>query len=362
MTKQNRGTAISGSPRIPGRGGRRRAFRSTGARPRRASAGRWSAPSMRASTATRSARMAAPMRSIARSRFRPARSSPIARPDLTNTSPVVEIGPLPQWSRAGQASSRSIPWGHRVAEDFAPGDRRGRRHPPDHRDHQGAADACPRSTRRSRPGRLKVDGTIMQDTGDVAVTKAAVDPVWYLPGIAERFGVERRRAAPHAVRADRRHVSGAGHAAGSLGVPAADRRHHALHLRRSVRRVATSAARSPAACTTSATARTCSAPTSAPAGPISSTASRSASSEAQNGGAGPDRLQSQGRPRARRGDQVPGLQRPQAPGRRRPGGDLFRAHRMRRRRAGRALPAADAGRAPLARHHAASTASSRCRT
>ena len=27
------------------------------------------------------------------------------------------------------------------------------------------------------------------DAGDVAVTKAAVDPVWYLPGIAERFGV-----------------------------------------------------------------------------------------------------------------------------------------------------------------------------
>ena len=29
----------------------------------------------------------------------------------------------------------------------------------------------------------------MKDTGEVAVTKAAVEPVWYLPGIAERFGV-----------------------------------------------------------------------------------------------------------------------------------------------------------------------------
>ena len=38
-------------------------------------------------------------------------------------------------------------------------------------------------------GRLKVDGTIMKDTGEVAVTKAAVEPVWYLPGIADRFGV-----------------------------------------------------------------------------------------------------------------------------------------------------------------------------
>ena len=38
-------------------------------------------------------------------------------------------------------------------------------------------------------GRLKVDGRIVFETGDVAVTKAAIDPVWYLPGIAERFGV-----------------------------------------------------------------------------------------------------------------------------------------------------------------------------
>ena len=83
--------------------------------------------------------------------------------------------------------------------------------------------------------------------------------------------------------------------------------------------------------------------------------------EAQQRRRRPHRLQPQGRPRARRGHQVPRLQRPQAPGGRRPGGDLFRAHRMRRRRAGRALPAADAGRAALARHHAGSTASCRCR-
>src|SRR5712691_3473643 len=62
-----------------------------------------------------------------------------------------------------------------------------------------------------------------------------------------------------------------------------------------------------------------------------------------------DRLQSQGRPGARRGDEVPGLQCAQAPGRRRSGGDLFRAHRMRRRRAGCPLPAAHARRAALAR-------------
>ena len=36
---------------------------------------------------------------------------------------------------------------------------------------------------------VKADGEIVRESGDIAVTKAAIDPVWYLPGIAERFGV-----------------------------------------------------------------------------------------------------------------------------------------------------------------------------
>ena len=48
----------------------------------------------------------------------------------------------------------------------------------------------PEIRRRDRLGRLKVDGEIVHDGGDVAVTKAAIDPVWYLPGIAERFAVD----------------------------------------------------------------------------------------------------------------------------------------------------------------------------
>jgi GTP cyclohydrolase II len=39
-------------------------------------------------------------------------------------------------------------------------------------------------------GRLKADGKILTAKGDVAVTKVAVEPVWYLPGIAKRFKVE----------------------------------------------------------------------------------------------------------------------------------------------------------------------------
>ena len=71
---------------------------------------------------------------------------------------------------------------------------------------------------------------------------------------------------------------------------------------------------------------------------------------AQKGGVGVVDLQSQGRPRAGRGHQVPGLQRAQAPARRRFGGAVLQPHRMRRRRAGHALPGADARRVPLAGH------------
>lgn len=41
-----------------------------------------------------------------------------------------------------------------------------------------------------REGRLKVDGKIcLNESGELAVTKFAVEPVWYLPGVAERFGI-----------------------------------------------------------------------------------------------------------------------------------------------------------------------------
>jgi hypothetical protein len=44
---------------------------------------------------------------------------------------------------------------------------------------------------KSRPVK-KEDGTINEDIDqgfEVAVSKAAVEPVWYLPGVAERSGI-----------------------------------------------------------------------------------------------------------------------------------------------------------------------------
>jgi GTP cyclohydrolase II len=42
-------------------------------------------------------------------------------------------------------------------------------------------------------GRLSVDGAIVHESGDVAGTKAALDPVWHLPGVAARFGVSEEK-------------------------------------------------------------------------------------------------------------------------------------------------------------------------
>jgi hypothetical protein len=41
-----------------------------------------------------------------------------------------------------------------------------------------------------KQGSLKSDGKVVLPNGDLVVTKGAVEPVWFLPGVAERFGVE----------------------------------------------------------------------------------------------------------------------------------------------------------------------------
>jgi GTP cyclohydrolase II len=111
---------------------------------------------------------------------------PIRRPDLTNTDPAASIGPFAQWSEPDRIVSLD-PWGHVAAAAFKPEIAEGvdirptiavtkaRLEPPEM---QGAVAA----------GRLRADGDIVHKSGSIAVAKIAIDPVWYLPGIAQRFG------------------------------------------------------------------------------------------------------------------------------------------------------------------------------
>jgi GTP cyclohydrolase II len=111
---------------------------------------------------------------------------PIRRPDLTNTHPAAKIGPFAQWRDARRIVSLD-PWGHLVAETFSAEIAEGLDVRPTiaitkaHLDIHEIQDAL-------AAGRLASDGEVVQRNGGISVVKIAIDPVWYLPGIAERFG------------------------------------------------------------------------------------------------------------------------------------------------------------------------------
>lgn len=107
--------------------------------------------------------------------------------DLTDTEPVAEIGPFESWYNPDQMVSID-PWGARVAEEFK-------------EERESGIDVRPTIAitkahmklveidQALEAGRLEIDGEVVKESGDVFVTKAAVEPVWYLPGLAKKIGV-----------------------------------------------------------------------------------------------------------------------------------------------------------------------------
>ncbi|KAI0012808.1 putative GTP cyclohydrolase II [Xylariaceae sp. FL0662B] len=112
------------------------------------------------------------------------------RPDFTNTEPAVNIGPFPQWGDKKKIVSMD-PWGHLAPWIFA-----------DIMEKENvdikptiaitkAHMKLPELEESVRSGRLVPDGKVcLNSAGELAVTKFAVEPVWYLPGVAERFGID----------------------------------------------------------------------------------------------------------------------------------------------------------------------------
>jgi GTP cyclohydrolase II len=111
---------------------------------------------------------------------------PIRRPDLTNTDPAVSIGPFAQWSEPGKIVSLD-PWGHLAAQIFKPEIAEGVDIRPTIAVTKARLDLHEMQAALAA-GRLKADGDLVHANGSIAVSKVAIDPVWYLPGIAERFG------------------------------------------------------------------------------------------------------------------------------------------------------------------------------
>ena len=155
---------------------------------------------------------------------------PSHQPDLTNTRPTKQIGPHPSWADPDRIVSLD-PYGHLVGEVFARELAAGLQHSAHDRGHDRAhrlagdprgdcgRPPCARRQGAARVGRLR--GHQGSDRAGLVSARR---------GQALRH--RRDRAAPHAVRGDRRHVSGAGHARRPRGVPAADRRSNPVHVRR----------------------------------------------------------------------------------------------------------------------------------
>ncbi|CAK7270001.1 Uracil-regulated protein 1 [Sporothrix epigloea] len=112
------------------------------------------------------------------------------RPDFTNTEPAVNVGPFPQWYDKKKIVAMD-PWGHipqtlykdvmdKENVDIRPTIAITKAHM-----------RLPELEESVRLGRLVPDGKVcLNDKGELAVTKFAVEPVWYLPGVAERFGID----------------------------------------------------------------------------------------------------------------------------------------------------------------------------
>jgi GTP cyclohydrolase II len=109
------------------------------------------------------------------------------RPDLTNTAPTAVIGPYDQWADADRIVSLD-PWGAVVADVYKAFLADGVDIRPTIAVTQAHIE-LPEVHEAIAAGRLVPDGKLLHASGAAVVTKAAIEPVWWLPGIARRFNV-----------------------------------------------------------------------------------------------------------------------------------------------------------------------------
>jgi GTP cyclohydrolase II len=111
---------------------------------------------------------------------------PTWRPDLTDTAPTDRIGPHPQWFEPERIVSLD-PFGAVVADVYSAYLADGYDIRPTIAVTKAHVDIG-EIGRAIEAGRLHPDGTILRESGAAVVTKVALEPVWYLPGVARRFG------------------------------------------------------------------------------------------------------------------------------------------------------------------------------
>jgi GTP cyclohydrolase II len=111
---------------------------------------------------------------------------PTRRPDLRDTAPTDRIGPHPQWFEPDRIVSLD-PFGALVADVYAGYLAQGYDIRPTIAITKAHVDV-PEIGRAIEAGRLRPDGVVLRASGAAVVTKIALEPVWYLPGVARRFG------------------------------------------------------------------------------------------------------------------------------------------------------------------------------
>ncbi|PLB49131.1 uracil-regulated protein 1 [Aspergillus steynii IBT 23096] len=114
---------------------------------------------------------------------------PDFRPNFLNTQPTFNFPPQAAWGDKTKIVSMD-PFGHDIVKHYSHHIEAGL----DVRPTIAVTRATMRVSEVSEAiklGRLPIDGNIvLNGQGDVRVTKVAVEPVWYLPGVAARFGVD----------------------------------------------------------------------------------------------------------------------------------------------------------------------------
>ncbi|MEZ4742490.1 MAG: GTP cyclohydrolase II [Bdellovibrionota bacterium] len=111
--------------------------------------------------------------------------NPSHKADLTNTMQAENIGPFNAWSDAQKIVSID-PFGHLIRESYQSYLDQGYNIQPTIAVTKAHIN-IPELSNEISSGIIKPDGKILSAKGDCVVTKAAIEPVWYLPGIANRF-------------------------------------------------------------------------------------------------------------------------------------------------------------------------------
>ena len=107
-------------------------------------------------------------------------------PKLELTSPVFKIGPFPSWADTSKIAAFD-PFGHVITDVFKPYLEKGFDVRPTIAVTKAHID-LPETKEALAKGRLTADGKVLMASGQSIVSKAAIEPAWYLPEIARRFG------------------------------------------------------------------------------------------------------------------------------------------------------------------------------